>query len=313
MSEISLDSVSITALDIGARGGTKRDLGPIDSAVQWVLFEPEAEAARELKESTDSRTTVVPIALGGDTRRESLNLYRKRGCSSFLTANRTLAERYERGDYFICDDSVFVETQTLDNAAHSYDFLDAAFIKIDVQGAELSVFNGGPQLLDNSVVAIRTEVSFISLYDNQPLFSDIAHMLARHGFSPYQFLEMHAWRRDTRTKYPNVLREQKSMSPELSRGQMVHGDVLFMKEIEDMGDVPSRARLGLIAYAFGHLDVTARALSDSETQSWLYERTGVEAEDMINSFSREHRKREAKGRRRQRRKALLKRIKGQAV
>jgi len=57
-------------------------------------------------------------------------------------------------------------------------------LKIDVQGAERLVFDGAAQRLDECLV-VWTEVEFIPLYKNQPLFGDIDARLRSHGL---QFL-----------------------------------------------------------------------------------------------------------------------------
>jgi hypothetical protein len=53
-----------------------------------------------------------------------------------------------------------------------------------VQGAERLVFDGAPQRLDECLV-VWTEVEFVPLYRDQPLFGDIDARLRRHGL---QFL-----------------------------------------------------------------------------------------------------------------------------
>ena len=55
------------------------------------------------------------------------------------------------------------------------------FFKIDVQGAELDVFNGASKALDSAVV-IQTEVSFVEIYEGAPLLGDIDTWLRRRGF-----------------------------------------------------------------------------------------------------------------------------------
>jgi len=61
------------------------------------------------------------------------------------------------------------------------------FLKIDVQGSELAVFQSGRAGKLASTVAIQTEVSFISLYRDQPTFGDIDVELRSQGFIPHCF------------------------------------------------------------------------------------------------------------------------------
>lgn len=61
------------------------------------------------------------------------------------------------------------------------------YIKIDVQGGELAVFQGAERLLANTLV-IHTEVEFVEMYENQPLFSDVDQYLRHQGFGLVKFL-----------------------------------------------------------------------------------------------------------------------------
>ena len=60
------------------------------------------------------------------------------------------------------------------------------FFKIDVQGAELAVFQGGERVLRNALLA-QTEVEFVELYENQPLFADVDILLRSYGFQFHTF------------------------------------------------------------------------------------------------------------------------------
>ena len=55
------------------------------------------------------------------------------------------------------------------------------FLKLDVQGAELMVLQGGPATTAAASV-VHCEVEFAPIYEGQPLYPEIAHELARHGF-----------------------------------------------------------------------------------------------------------------------------------
>ena len=61
------------------------------------------------------------------------------------------------------------------------EIIHPVLLKMDVQGYEDKVINGAKQLL-NDVDYIITEVSFRSLYKDQPLFGDIYDLLSSLGF-----------------------------------------------------------------------------------------------------------------------------------
>jgi protein O-GlcNAc transferase len=102
--------------------------------------------------------------------------------ASLFEPNRRILDHYQRlGELVIEKARHEVQTARLDDmlAPGEMDVL-----KIDVQGAERLVFDGAAQRLDECLV-VWTEVEFIPLYKNQPLFGDIDARLRSHGL---QFL-----------------------------------------------------------------------------------------------------------------------------
>lgn len=63
------------------------------------------------------------------------------------------------------------------------------FLKIDVQGAELMVLNGAAEKLSQAVV-VQTEVQFVSLYKDAPLFADIDLTMRQLGFRLHRFYRL---------------------------------------------------------------------------------------------------------------------------
>jgi hypothetical protein len=61
------------------------------------------------------------------------------------------------------------------------------YLKVDVQGAELDVLRGGPNLLANAVVA-QVEVEFVQMYKDQPLFGEVDSEMRKNGFVLHRLL-----------------------------------------------------------------------------------------------------------------------------
>ena len=60
------------------------------------------------------------------------------------------------------------------------------YLKIDIQGGELCVFENAPERL-SECVAIHSEVEFLPLYVDQPLFSEVELFLRGAGFLFHRF------------------------------------------------------------------------------------------------------------------------------
>jgi len=93
---------------------------------------------------------------------------------SNLSAPMTLVETKE------------VQTVRLDDIAE-IDEID--FFKIDVQGSELDVFKGAEKALASALI-VQTEVEFVEMYENQPLFGDVDRHLRERGFWFHTFVGM---------------------------------------------------------------------------------------------------------------------------
>ena len=76
---------------------------------------------------------------------------------------------------------VKVQVETLDAIFNGVELDTDILLKIDVQGSEKQVLDGGKETLQK-VKVIIIETSYISLYKDQPLFEDVHDYLAKVGF-----------------------------------------------------------------------------------------------------------------------------------
>lgn len=180
----------LTAIvDIGAN--------PIDSETPYksmlakrqctlVGFEPQSEGFASLNARKSDLETYLPFAVG-DGNPAILKLCQAPGMSSLLTPEPRVLDCFPLFSHFgKVLSEIPVETRTFDSISE-ISALD--YLKIDVQGSELSVFRGGSTRLANAV-AIQTEVSLVPLYKNQPVLGDIDLALRALGFIPHMFAEI---------------------------------------------------------------------------------------------------------------------------
>ncbi|MFM7793657.1 MAG: FkbM family methyltransferase, partial [Microcystis panniformis] len=86
------------------------------------------------------------------------------------------------------------------------------FLQVDVQGAELNIFQGAQQIIKNSTLAIQTEVEFAPIYKNQPLFADVNSHLRQQGFFLQELKEL-VWM--SKKSFPGLGYNKTSLPPEL--------------------------------------------------------------------------------------------------
>lgn len=126
-----------------------------------------------------------------------------------------------------------VETTRLDDVAG---LVDVDFIKIDVQGAELLVFENAPRVLSEAVL-IQTEVEFLPLYKEQPLFGDVDRQLRGAGFQLHTFLGF-----GQRAFKPLV----KNKQPHLGFRQLLWSDAVYARDFMRLSEL-SEAKLQKLA------------------------------------------------------------------
>jgi FkbM family methyltransferase len=151
-----------------------------------VGFEPQAEGFASLNARKSDLETYLPYAVG-DGNPAILKLCQAPGMSSLFTPNQDVLKCFPLFEHFgRVVSEVPVETRTFDSIT---EVGDVDYLKIDVQGSELSIFRNGTARLSKAV-AIQTEVSLVPLYKNQPVMGDIDLQLRSLGFVPHMFAEI---------------------------------------------------------------------------------------------------------------------------
>jgi protein O-GlcNAc transferase len=126
-----------------------------------------------------------------------------------------------------------VSTTRLDDIA---EIGDVDFIKIDVQGSELPVFQNALRALSGALL-IQTEVEFVELYRGQPMFADVDIFLRGHGFQFHAFNGF-----ATRAFKPLMLNDD----PNVGFRQALWSDANYVRDWMRLEDLPE---LKLTKYA----------------------------------------------------------------
>ncbi len=120
-----------------------------------------------------------------------------------------------------------------------------------------------------------------------PLAEDIMVYLRGLGFVPMGFEELHHWRRSTRVKHP-----RQSQGPvRFSRGQIMHGDMLFFRDSSlFLDDVEANLRLAFIAIAYGYLDHARDLMQRPAVRKWLLQHEISNLDGALGKVSCQHRR-----------------------
>jgi FkbM family methyltransferase len=173
-------------VDVGAlwTGGDGDRYTNLERALpcEVIGFEPIGAEHRKLVELGRPWHRYFPYFIG-DGSAQTFYECRAPFTSSLLEPNLALAQHFERlPEYLEVVTTSQVQTTRLDDIPET---AGVDFLKVDVQGGEMMVFEGAVQRLKSALV-VDVEVEFIPLYMNQPLFSDIDIFLRAFDFTLHQ-------------------------------------------------------------------------------------------------------------------------------
>jgi FkbM family methyltransferase len=176
----------IEILDLGAMalgdGAAYQRLLDLDVA-SVVGFEPVAAECEKLNRTRAATHRYFPHVIGDGARREF------RECnypttSSLYEPDLELCGLFQSlGELMQVTSRSAVSTVRLDDIVGLPRF---DYVKMDIQGAELDAIRGGAHALSHATV-IETEVEFVPLYRDQPLFGDVDAALRGLGFLFHKF------------------------------------------------------------------------------------------------------------------------------
>jgi FkbM family methyltransferase len=212
----------IQVVDVGANplAGIK---GPYQTLIDnglasLVGFEPDAAVFDELQAIKGSGQKYLPLAVG-DGERHQLRICRMSGMNSLLAPNFDLLNlAHLHGAWAEVQTLVDVDTRRLDDISE-IEAMD--YLKIDIQGAEMLVFENATEKLKDCLV-VHTEAMFVPMYVGQPLFSEQELFLRKFGLQVHKFFEIQG----------HVLKPfavNGSLHSPLS--QVFWADVIFIKDI----------------------------------------------------------------------------------
>jgi FkbM family methyltransferase len=110
-------------------------------------------------------------------------------------------------------------------------------LKIDTQGSEAEILAHAGETLKNCLI-IQTEVEFVQLYEDQPLFADVDQLLRGQGFMFHQFSGLQG-----RTYKPLMLNND----PYAMMSQALWSDAIYVPDLARLDYLESPALIKLAA------------------------------------------------------------------
>lgn len=241
-------------VDIGASpiDGVPPYKGLLDAGLCHVTgFEPQREQLARLQQTQGPNETYLPYVVG-DGGEHSLQLCRSVGFTSLLEpdpASLALFEYYQPLGQVLTRERV--QTRRLDDMSE-IEGID--FLKIDIQGGELTVFQHGRSKLAQTVF-IQTEVSFVTLYKDQPAWGEVDLELRAQGFIPHCFANIKRW-----PITPALI----DGDPAKPLNQLLEADVVYIRDVRTMESLSDEQlrHMAIIAHVcYSSRDLSLRCLT----------------------------------------------------
>lgn len=251
----------IVLADVGSAGGIHKRWRALRRNVTAVLFDP-------LDESTENtRDIYVPFAVAKGSGTARLHVTKRVSMTSTLLPNRELLARiWDKPDHTAIVKELEVPTRSLDDIAaglpHPVDV-----IKIDVQGGEYAILEGGVETFRKSLFFAEIEVSFIERYLGLRTFDEVVALMRSFGFDLIDIgrIKRYRYRNSANVINPGLGIGDRAGRIAFCDAVFILRDELLRERIKTGGaDLATKAIAVLLTY--GKADMAAALLDEFESQ-----------------------------------------------
>jgi FkbM family methyltransferase len=252
--------VRVKIVDIGAsplEGPPPYHVLLRDGDADVLGLEPDPDSLAKLNLQKGPNETYLPYAVG-DGRRHTLHCCQAPGMTSLLEPNPSVMGLFHGfPDWGKVIATQEVDTVRLDDIPET---AGVEMIKIDIQGAELMALSHAVSRLKTTLV-VQTEVEFLPMYIDQPLFSEVEIFLRGQGFMFHTF-------HPTKSRVMRPMLIDNSMYSGL--GQLLWADAVFVRDFTRLSLLSDDRLLTTAAImhdCYGAADLVLHLLSEYDKRT----------------------------------------------
>lgn len=210
-------------------------------------FEIDEEECIKLNKIAKNGLKFYPYAIGDKQEKRKLYETNHPMCSSLYEPNEKLLKLFNNLSVAYLKKITEVNTISLDAFLKKEKIESIDFIKMDIQGAELDVLKGAEKGLKN-VLTIVSEVEFLPIYNEQPLFGDVCTFLSSKHIMFHKFLGLSG-----RSLIPVILENNINFPT-----QHMWSDAVFIKNILKIEELKNSQLLkqAIFSYLYGSPDLS---------------------------------------------------------
>jgi FkbM family methyltransferase len=199
-------------------------------------FEPLAAECQKLNALALPGRRYLPYAVA-DGKRRRLLVTNTGMTSSLLRPNLELAQRFNNlAGLMQVVSTPDVDTVRLDDVAEIRS-QGCDLLKLDTQGSEAEILGHATETLKHCLI-VQTEVEFVPIYEDQPLFAEVDQLLRSRGFMFHRFIGLSG-----RTYSPLMV----NGDPNAALSQMLWSDAVYVPDFARLDRLDPGSLLKLAA------------------------------------------------------------------
>jgi FkbM family methyltransferase len=199
-------------------------------------FEPQPAECAKLNALALAGRRYLPYAIANGMRR-NFYITNTGMTSSLLRPNLRIAELFNSlGELMQVVAIAQINTVRLDDVPELRGYA-CDLLKLDTQGSEAEILAHAEETLKSCLI-IQTEVEFVELYEDQPLFADVDQLLRAQGFMFHRFLGLAG-----RTYKPLMLNND----PAAAMSQTLWSDAVYVPDLARLDRLEPAALIKLAA------------------------------------------------------------------
>jgi FkbM family methyltransferase len=240
----------VVIFDVGARWGLNQEWAVFGDQMRVYCFEPDEEECARLAANAPPHVTYIPTALGRISGDAILYVSKLADSTSLYKTRMEYFGRLVNRDNGIVVAEHRVAVKALDDAMAAHGVPHVDFIKVDAEGAELDILQGGERAVRSSrLLGLLSEIRLHQEINGSPPFASFDAFVRERGF---RLFNIHVTRQSRAVlPYPQ-LHDYRTPSGErffayTAHGQVQDGDALYFRDLFNARDAPPLSILKLCA------------------------------------------------------------------
>lgn len=269
--------------DVGARDGVNAEWAVFGDQLNVYCFEPDEEECLRLSAAAPPQVHYIASALGRTSGNATLFEAKLAYSTSLYKTRMEYFDRFLNGDNGVTVAERKVSVRSLDEvvASEKIDRLD--FIKLDAEGAELDILEGGTNAVSApGLVGVLSEIRLHREINGSPPFASLDIFLRDRGF---RLFDIEVNRHSRRAlPYPQVadyrLPSGERFFAYTTRGQVQDGDALYFR---DYLLAPARSPISILkAAAMMEIYSLNDCAAELIAESWAQLQGLVDPDKLLN-------------------------------